>query len=57
MPLRRQLASGQRSGWHLLLQEDLLIPHALDSYEGFISSPDLCSLLCAEWNTLFELES
>lgn len=43
MPLRRQLANRQPGSWHLLLQEDLLIPHAQDSDKGFISSPDLRS--------------
>lgn len=43
MPLRRQQANRQLRSWHLLLQEHLLIPHAQDSYKGFISSPDLTS--------------
>lgn len=54
MPLRRQRANRQLRSWHLLLQEHLLIPHAQDSYKGCISSPDLSSLGCTEWNALFE---
>lgn len=54
MPLRRQRANRQFHSWHLLLQEQLLIPPAQDSYKGCISSADLSSPGCTESSTLFE---
>lgn len=41
--MRRPLANRPLCSWHLLFQEHLLIPHAQDSYKGFISSPDLAA--------------